>query len=392
MKKFSVFFILLAFLMTVSCFFGFKEKNVYAIEDKIIDSKSKAALLMDADTGTVIFKNNENDKRPIASMCKIMTLNLCFDAVEEGELSLSDKIFVSEAAAGMGGSQVFLEANAEYLVEELLKSIVVASANDACVAMAERICGSEEIFVDKMNNKAKELGMNDTCFTNCTGLPKPGQYSCAKDVAKMFAELLRHKDYFKFSKIWTDKIEHPENRVTEIANTNKLVRFYNGCDGGKTGYTAEAGHCLSASAFRDGTRYIAVVIGAPDSKTRFNEVSTMFNYGFANYSTKKIVDENQPLNLTVSVIGGKKDSLRVIAEKPIFLFMKKNEKKAVEINFEPLNIVKAPVRKGDIVGNLCVYENGEQLNSVRVIALEDIAENTYFDVIFDVIDNWALID
>ncbi len=390
MKKFSVFFVLLAFLMTVSCFFGFKNKSAYAIEKEILDCKSKSAILLNADTGTVIFSHNEDDKRPIASMCKIMTLNLCFDAIEKGELSLNDKITVSEEAAGMGGSQVFLEANAEYEVNELLKSIVVASANDACVAMAEQICGSEDVFVDKMNEKAKGLGMSNTFFTNCTGLPKHGQYSCAKDVAKMFGELLSHKDYFKFSKIWMDKIEHPENRVTEISNTNKLVKFYNGCDGGKTGYTAEAGHCLSASALRDGTRYIAVVIGAPDSKTRFNEVSSMFNYGFANYTTKKIVDEQKPLNLNINVVGGKKDNLKVIAEKPIYLFMKKNEKRAVEMNFEPISLVKAPVSKGDMVGNLCVYENGEQISSVRVISLEDVAEKTYFDVICDVIDNWAL--
>ena len=388
-KSISVIFILLAFLMTITSFFGFTKNTALAEEN--LSVKSKSAYLVDAATGSLIYAENENAKLPIASMCKIMTLLLCFEAQDDGFINANEKICISENAAGMGGSQVFLEANAEYLVDDLLKSIVVASANDACVALAEKICGSENAFVDKMNEKAQELGMVNTVFTNCTGLPKPGQHSTAKDVSIMFSELLKHKDYFKYSGIWMDKIEHPKGRITEISNTNKLIKFYNGCDGGKTGYTSEADHCLAASAIRNGMRLVCVVISSPDSKTRFNDVSTMFNYGFANYVNKLIVDDKKPLDISVDIVGGKQDTLSVIAEKPLFLFSQKNEKRSVEIDFQPLNRVKAPIFKGDLVGTLSVYENGIEIAVINVLANEDVMQKTYFDVVKDIGKKWAII-
>lgn len=388
-KKFSVIFILLAFIITIGCFSSGAKKSAFA--NPIIDCKSKSAYLMDSSTKTVIFSENENEKFPIASMCKIMTLLLCFEAQERGEFDFGDIITVSEQASNMGGSQVFLENGGEYAIGELIKSIVVASANDACVAMAEKIAGSEQDFVQLMNNRAQELGMQNTVFVNCTGLPKPSQYSTAKDVSTMFGELIKHENYFKFSKIWTDKICHPEGRITEISNTNKLIRFYNGCDCGKTGYTSEAGHCLAASANRNGMRLICVVICAPDSKTRFNEVSSMFNYGFANYVNKIIVDDKKPLNLTVKVLGGKEKDLEVIAEQPVFIFSEKNKKQSVEITFTPKEQVLAPVNKGDIVGKLFVYKDNIEIASVNVLSNEYIAEKTYFDIINDVILDWGIV-
>ena len=188
-----------------------------------LQTRAKSALLMDFSTNMVLYSYKPTERLPIASMCKIMTLLLCFDAIEEGSLSLDESICVSERAASMGGSQVFLETNGNYLVKDLIKSIVVASANDACVAMAELICGSENEFVEKMNKKAVALGMDNTNFVNATGLPKIGQYSCAKDVSIMFRELLSYKDYYAFSTIWMDKIAHPNDRFTEISNTNKLI-------------------------------------------------------------------------------------------------------------------------------------------------------------------------
>ncbi len=389
-KRFSVILILLAFIMTIGCFSGFSKSKAFA--DTINEPyKSKSIFLMDATTKNVIYKQNENEKLPIASMCKIMTLLLCFEAIDNETLKYDELIKVSSTAAGMGGSQVFLEANGEYSVGELLKSITVASANDACVAMAERLCGNEESFVAEMNNRAIELGMNNTVFVNCTGLPKLGQYSCANDVAIMFNELIKHNDYFKFSKIWTDYVKHPKDRLTEISNTNKLIRFYEGCDSGKTGYTSEAGHCLVASACRNGMRLISVVISAPDSKTRFKEVSSMFNYGFANYCNKKIIDDKNPLDISVKVEGGKKDVLEVVAEKPLYIFSHKNEKRSFEINFEPIKYIKAPITKGDVIGKMFVYENNVELASVNVIANENINEKTYFDRINDIGKNWSII-
>ncbi len=388
-KNFSVIFILMAFMMIIGCFSSIS--TGIAMADVGFELKSKAAYLMDANSKTVIHSENENERLPIASMCKIMTLLLCFEAQDRGEISIDQQITISENAAGMGGSQGFLETNGKYSVGELIKSIVVASANDACVAMAETLCGSEDAFIDKMNEKAKELEMHNTKFVNCTGLPKPGQYSSAKDVAIMFSELLKHEDYFRYSRIWTDKVLHPNDRVTEISNTNKLIRFYNGCDCGKTGYTSEAGHCLAASAMRNGMRLISVVISSPDSKTRFNEVSSMFNYGFSNYVNKIVIDDKKPLELNVKISGGKKDVLEVVAEHPVYLFSEKNKQRSVEINFEPYEKIKAPIKTGDIVGKISVYENNIEIVSVNVLANEDVAEKTYFDVIKDIGNNWALI-
>ena len=392
-KKFSVIFILMAFLFTVSCFCGMTFNKVFADFDNNIgiDVKSKAAFLMDSKTKTVVYSKNETEKLPIASMCKIMTLLICFDSIDEGIVSIDDTITVSKNASGMGGSQVFLEENADYLVGELIKAIVVASANDACVALAESISGSEELFVEKMNDKARELNMLNTNFVNCTGLPKPGQYSCAIDVATMFNELLTHEEYFRFSKIWTDKIKHPNERFTDISNTNKLIRFYNGCDSGKTGYTAEAGHCLAASAIRNGMRLVSVVISSPDSKTRFKEVSSMFNYGFANYTNKQIIDNTKPLDLVAKIDGGKKENIEVVAEKPFYIFSKKDEKRSVELDFVPLQTIKAPVKKGDVLGELHIYENGAEISLINVLANEDVNAKTYFDVVCDIGKNWGIL-
>lgn len=390
-KTFSVIFILLAFMFTIGILSGYTKHKVFADENQIFELNSKSAYLMDSATGSVVYEKESTKRLPIASMCKTMTLLLCFDAISDNRLHFDDEIFVSDNASGMGGSQVFLESNAKYRAGELIKGIVVASANDACVAMAEHLYGSEKEFVDRMNEKAGELNMTNTNFTNCTGLPKPGQYSCAKDVAVMFNELLKHDEYFRFSKIWTDKIAHPNDRFTEIANTNKLIRFYDGCDGGKTGYTSEAGHCLVASAARSGMRLVSVVISAPDSKTRFKEVSSMFNYGFANYVNKTIIDKNIPLDLSVTVENGKQDKISVSAETSFYIFSKKNEKRSVEINFNPINTVKAPISKGQIVGELLVFENGKQIAKVNVISNDEVLCKTYFDNLQDVSKNWALL-
>ncbi len=389
-KRFSFIFILLAFVFTISSITTATRPKVFA--DVVnLQTKCKSALLIDADSNTVIFNHNEEERLPIASMCKIMTLLLCFEAIDNDKIKIDDVVVISENASGMGGSQVFLETNGEYIVGELIKGITVASANDACVAMAETICGSESSFVDLMNERAQQLGMNNTNFTNCTGLPKVGQYSCAKDVATMFSELIKHEEYFRFSKIWTDIISHPKDRITEISNTNKLIRFYEGCDSGKTGYTSEAGHCLVASAKRNDMRLISVVISAPDSKTRFGEVSSMFNYGFANYTNKLVVDKDKPLDLSVEIENGKCDKLEVVAEQSFYLFSLKTQKRSVEIDFEPLSKVKAPIEKGEKVGILQIYEDNKLITSINVLANENVLAKTYFDRIIDISNNWALI-
>lgn len=388
MKKIiSVFFALICLLTAVIGVVGIG--TAFALPTGL-QTKSRSAYLMDFNSGTLIYAFNENEELPIASMNKIMTLLLCFEALDNGEFFLEDSITVSAEASGMGGSQVFLEENGAYKIGELLKSIVVASANDACVAMAERLAGSESLFVDRMNERARELSLDHTVFVNCTGLPGAGQHSTVKDVAKMFAELLTHKDYYRYSGIWMDKIEHPGGRYTEISNTNKLIRFYDGCDSGKTGFTSEAGHCLAASAKRGNMRLISVVIKAPDSKSRFGDISQMFNYGFANYTNKTIVDNNIPLEISVAVENGKKDAIQVIPEKSFYLFSEKNKKDALEVDFCPISSVKAPIEKGDVVGSLKIYRDHIEIGEVAVLANETVDRSTYFDTIKDIARDWSI--
>ena len=349
---------------------------------------AKSAYLMDFGTQTPIFMKNETKHLPIASMCKIMTLLLSFEAIDAGVIQMDEEVTIIERAASMGGSQVFLEANAKYPIKELLKSIVVCSANDSCVAMAEKIAGSESIFVDRMNEKAKALGATDTLFANCTGLPKEPQYSCAKDVAIMLKSLLKHKEYFEFGQIWMDKFSHPEGRYTEITNTNKLVRFYDGCDGGKTGFTNEAGFCLAATAMRNGMRIISVVIGEENSNTRFNDVRTMFDYAFANYTVTPIVEAEKPLEQTVPVRGGKTKTLTVYPERTAYAFKRRGESCNVTLEVN-LATVKAPIQQADTVGEIIIYKDGVETERMNVLAGESVDKAGFFDRLWDIACNWT---
>ena len=389
-KKISVIFILFTFIFTLNTFFAFisvKANASYGFDG----IQSRSAYLCDETGNHVIYAKNEDLKLPIASMCKIMTLLLSFEEIDAGNISLDEKIVVSQNASNMGGSQVFLEANEEYLISNLIKSIVVASANDASVAMAERIAGSEEAFVEKMNEKAKSLGMENTQFVNSTGLPKIGQHSTAKDVAKMYSELIKHKDYFKYSNIWMDEIKHKDGRVTEISNTNKLIRFYKGCEGGKTGYTSEAKHCLTASAVRGDLKLISVVISAPDSKTRFKDASSMFDYGFANFTSKKIIDDSKVLDVLVKVEKGKKDSIQTKPKESVSVFMEKNEKANFELAFKSNEKIYAPLNIGDEVGEITVYKNGVELKTVKVVSAEDVDKASFFDYVKKIGVSWSII-
>ena len=356
-------------------------------EENCLKTQAKSAYLMDFATQTVMYSHNETKRLPIASMCKIMTLLLAFDAVDAGILDMEEEICVSERAASMGGSQVFLEANAKYAVKQLIKSIVVCSANDSCVALAKRICGNESLFVDRMNEKAKEIGAENTLFANCTGLPKEPQYSCAKDVAIMLKNLLYHQEYYEFGKVWMDKFNHPEGRYTEITNTNKLVRFYDGCDGGKTGFTNEAGFCLAATAKRNNMRVISVVIGEENSKTRFNDVRTMFDYAFANYSALPIVEANVALEETATVSGGKTKCLSIYPERSSYTLVKRGETSntKVEITIDKL---KAPIEKGEAVGEIVIYNNGIEVDRLKAIASEGVERANFFDRLHEIAEEW----
>ncbi len=343
---------------------------------------AKEAILVSED-GQVLAEHNATEHRPIASMTKIMTLLCVYKALDDNKISLDDQVCVSERAASMGGSQVFLEQGGTYTVNNLIKSVVVCSANDSCVALAEHVSGSVESFVKTMNEKCAELGLVDTHFDNCTGLPAVSQYSCAKDVSVMLRNLVKYPHYFSCSRIWMEDFAHPGGRVTGMTNTNKLVRFYQGCDGGKTGFTSEAGHCLAATAVRNGMRVFAVVVGATDSKTRFKEVSDMFNYAFANYEQKVYLAANEKVG-DIDVVGGKAKSAEVVSDGQLTFFGKKGQS-ACTVTVEQLDHIQAPVRKGDIIGTARLLRDGEEVASVKLVAACGVEAKSYMDYVKEIV-------
>lgn len=355
----------------------------FAMAQQSLGTASKEAILVSED-GQVLFEKNATEKRPIASMTKIMTLLCIYDAVDSGKISLDDEVVVSTRASSMGGSQVFLDAHSTYKAENLVKSIIVCSANDSCVAMAEHVSGSVENFVQAMNDKARNLNLVATHFENCTGLPHVSQFSCAKDVATMLLQLITHPHYFTCASIWMEDFVHPGGRITGMTNTNKLVRFYEGCDGGKTGYTSEAQHCLAATAKRGDTRVVAVVVGAPDSKTRFREVSEMFNYAFANYQNKVYMSVDTPLE-EVSVTGGKQSTVKVVANGTLHAFGKKGESDYT-VQTEIAQSVKAPVAMGQVVGFARLVDgNGNEVDRVDIVATNSVEQKSFWDYVQEIV-------
>ncbi len=381
----KVFVGILTFVLIFGSILTFGITSNIASASVSIDAKS--AILMDWATGKVLYAKNENEKLPVASMTKTMTLLLTFEEIDAGRLSLDEKIVVSDNAAGMGGSQVFLDANNEYSVSDLVASVIIASANDASVALAERIAGSENDFVVLMNKKAKELGLENTNFANCTGLPAPSNYSSAKDVSIIFSNLIKHEKYFDYSKIYLDELTHPSGRVTGLTNTNKLVRFYEGCDGGKTGSTNEAKFCLCATAKRDNLRLISCVVGAENSKTRNKQVSDLFNYGFNSYASVRVVSSDDVIE--VPVLKSSADTFKARAKEDFYNLTKKGEKPVIDVRVNYYE-AKAPIANGEKVGEIVVVSEGEVVKKIDLISCENVKMIGYGESIGEILDNWSL--
>ena len=333
---------------------------------------SPSAILTEASTGRVIFEKNADERRPVASVNKVMTILLTLEAIDDGRVSLSDQVMVSARASGMGGSQVFLDANQSYRLEELLKSVIVASANDAAVALAEYMDGAEEAFVRRMNERAAQLGLENTHYVNCTGLPAQGHYTTARDVARLSAQLDMHPLYYRYSTIWMDEIGHRGGRVTQITNTNRLVRFYDGCDGYKTGSTNEAKYCMSATAKKNGLRLIAVVLGTGAGQTRFDEARQMLEYGFSGYQMLTPVSQGDALGVEIPVRLGGKDSVRVVSGGTCSFLVKKGDRTQTSIEAALPERVSAPVRKGDVLGEIRIRQGDEVVQVLPAVAGETV--------------------
>ena len=334
-----------------------------------------AAILMDANSGKILFEKNTHEQRPCASITKVMTLLLVMEAIDSEKIHWDDVVTTSAHAASMGGSDIWLEEGEQMTVDEMVKATVVASANDAAVALAEHICGTEDDFVRAMNERAKVLGMNDTTFMNCNGLDEEGHLTSAYDVAVMSRELIKHEAIYDYSNIWLDYLRDGE---TQIVNTNKLLKSYDGITGLKTGTTGDAGSCISATAQRDGLSLIAVVLGADSGKGRFKDAATLLDYGFANFETAELKLNDSLYPITVE--GGMKDQAALVCEDTAYLTLPKGELDKMEQTVELEESVPAPVMKGTKVGTLRFSLDGEEVASFDVLTAEDVEEKSFASV------------
>ncbi len=333
-----------------------------------LDIKAKSVILMEPKTQTVLYENNADEKLSPASITKIMSLLLVMEALDRGDISLETVVTASEHACSMGGSQIWLEPNETMTVHELLKATVIASANDACTALGELVSGSEEGFVALMNSRAKELGMNNTTFKNCTGLDAEGHLTTAYDVAIMSGELIKHELIKDYSTVWMDTLRNGES---ELVNTNKLVRFYKGTTGLKTGTTSTAGYCLSATAERDGLSLVAVVMSGDTSNDRFNGAKKLLDYGFANYSFFEVEADLTDNNSAV-VKKGVRKTVDITSEEKLNLLLPKSEAKEITQKINIKKDITAPIKKGQVVGNVDVYVGERSVGSIKIVAKDDV--------------------
>lgn len=341
-----------------------------------VDVASPAALLMDYSTGKVLFEKNSHERRPCASITKVMTLCLIFEAIEAGKIGYDTIVTASPAAASIGGSDIWLVEGEQMSVNDLVKAIVVVSANDAAVAMAECLCGSEDAFVELMNQKAKELGMKDTTFKNCNGLDEDGHLTSAYDVALMSRELMRHEDIYNYTLIWLDYIR---DGATQLVNTNKLIKSYKGITGLKTGTTSKAGACITATAQRDELNLIAVVLGAENTSDRFSDAAVLLNYGFSNYSSVvPELPEDFPSETTVQ--RGMQTAAEINCDINRKFLIKKGEEQSIEHKIIINDKIEAPLKQGDSVGKIVYSVNREILGEFPIISNNDISEINFKDV------------
>ena len=346
----------------------------------VLAQHAKAAILMDAGTGTVFFEKNEHAHLPIASVTKVMTMLLIFDAIAKGQVRFQDAVRVSDHAASMGGSQIFLKPGESMTLTDLMKGVAMASANDAAVAAAEYVAGSEANFVSKMNERARLLGLRDSRFVNTNGLPAPQHYSSAYDIAVISRELLQHDGVTRFTGVYSDHLRKHTDHPFWLVNTNKLVHFYQGMDGVKTGYTSDSLFCLSASAKRGELRVIAVVLGEPSSAVRNAEVVEMMNYAFSQYSAKTVYHKGQVVALA-PVEKGEAEAVAAVASRSLTQLVKKAETMPMGHVITELYPLKAPIHKGQVVGHAVVIQDGKTVTRVALYAAANVLPVTWWEML-----------
>ncbi|NBI64416.1 D-alanyl-D-alanine carboxypeptidase [Clostridiales bacterium] len=333
---------------------------------------AKAAVLMDAASGKILFAQDAHKRLPPASVTKVMTMLLILEACEDGKISMKDTVTISERAASMGGSQMYMEPGEQHTVEELLMGVAMVSANDGCVALAEHLAGSVEMFVERMNQRARQLEMKDTNFVNTNGLPVANHYTSAYDIAIMSRHLLRFPKTKEWFTRWqaTIKVGLPgKEKEFGLTNTNRLIKQYSGAIGVKTGFTQDAGYCLSGAAERGGTRLVAVILGCKTSKIRFAEISKMFDYGFANYESVKIGEKGK-LQKSIRIQKGAPAKITAVLEEEKSVLVKKGKKGSVKTKIKMDSTMRPPIKKGQQVGELVVYQDGTEIGRFPMVAAE----------------------
>lgn len=346
---------------------------------KAIDltNSAQSAILIEPTTNTIIYELNKDEQRAPASMTKIMTMLLVMEAVDEGRISLDDLVPISKNASSMGGSQVFLQENMEIKVSELLKSVAVASGNDAAVALAEYIGGSTDEFVAMMNKKVTDLNLVNTHFENVHGLDSDDHYSSAYDMSQIALELIKHEKILEYTSLYEDYLEKPDGTKTWLVNTNKLVRFYNGVDGLKTGFTTKAMYCLTATAKKNNIRFLTVVMGEPNTEARSSDTTAMLNYAFSNYKLNTIINKDDVID-KIDIKRGMQKKIEIIAKESITDLIKQTESKEYSYNITKYK-VKAPIKKGDVVGTMEVIDNsGKVIKKIELTVKEDVQKNNFF--------------
>lgn len=379
---------LLAALMTVCLLLPATAAARPLEEGQPMSLTSPAAILAETATGTVIFEKNADERREVASITKLMTALLVLEALERKEIALTDMVQVSSNAAAMKGSQALLDAGASYSVEDLLRTTIMASANDSAVALAEHLAGSEEAFAAKMNARAQELGMANTCYVNATGYPQEGQYTTARDVCTLCCEVAKFPLYTTYSSVWLDKLTHPGGRVTDLTNTNRLVRFYEGCDGFKTGSTDAAKYCLAATASKNGMRLVAIVLGTPVSQTRFNEARAMLDYGFANYQRIAVANKGDLLGERLPVHGGSADTVELALGSGLSMLLRNGQQSGLRLELTLPEAVDAPIGEGDVLGLVTVLLDGQVVAKLNCVAAASVLRPNFIEGLIRILNNW----
>ena len=359
---------------------------VNAEENNILAKSAKSAILIEESTGEVLYEFNSHEKLEPASMTKMMSLLLIMEAIEKGVIKWNQMITVSENASSMGGSQILLETGEQMSVDDLVKGIAIASGNDAVVALAEAIAGTEENFVKMMNDKVKELGLKDTNFKNCHGLDEEGHYSSAHDMAYIGRELVKHNKILEYSSIYESYLREGTNKKIWLVNTNKLVRFKKGVDGLKTGYTDGAGFCLTATMKQDGMRVIATVMGEPDSGTRNSEVSSLLDYAFSQVGIKKVLSKKSVIE-KINLSKAKIDEVEIVPIDDVKILYKKVDGQFTPTYNVKINKIKTPIKKGDIVGSLYVMNDKKIVNEVKLTVSKNIDKCNLFELYFKYLKN-----